>query len=85
LNNYLGLVPREPLKGWLELDPDNVRTLHDLLASVPKSELELHGRRYISDLLKLEPSELKRVRITNPLVALTKRGVRVMDSTEGNR
>ena len=69
LNNYLGLTPREPLRRWLDSDPANIKTLHALLTSLPASELELHGRRYVSDLLKLEPSELKRVRITDPTAA----------------
>ncbi|HEY4214505.1 MAG TPA: Eco57I restriction-modification methylase domain-containing protein [Steroidobacteraceae bacterium] len=62
VNSYLGLNPRPNLAAWLTGER-RLKTLHSILSNIPNSELERNGRGYVSGLLKLEPSDLARVRI----------------------
>jgi len=64
LNNYLGLRPRPVFSDWLNAATGrDMRVLEGLITISPE-ELDRCGRQYVSGLLKLEPGDLKSVRLS---------------------
>ncbi|WP_104190540.1 hypothetical protein [Cryobacterium sp. Y82] len=63
LNSYLGMTPKPEFAAKLQADSGLMQRVHSALGGVSSSELQRHGRTYVSGLLKLEPKELARVRV----------------------
>lgn len=65
LNNYLCLYPKPHLSAWLTESPNHETDLLGLLSSITPSTLARLGRTYVEGLTKVEPSELRRMPISN--------------------
>jgi adenine-specific DNA-methyltransferase len=64
LNNFLVLEATPTLQDRLDTDISLGRCLLSALRLVSQDDLERHGRRYASGLLKLEPSDLRALHIS---------------------
>jgi len=63
LNSYHLLTPRQLVSEWLEAGRVTEETLLSALRSIREEELVRAGRRYSNGLLKLEPTDLRLVRL----------------------
>ena len=64
LNNFLCLVPRQSTQDWLDADEENEGTLLRILQAIDGDQILLHGRTYVEGLTKIEPGELREVKLT---------------------
>ncbi len=70
LNNYLGMYPLAALTDVLREGRLTSAELYDILVRIPASEIGRHGRHYAEGLMKLEPTELKNVRLPRNAIKL---------------
>jgi len=63
LNNYHLLYPRAHVERWLDEGVTTPMELLEKLQSIPESELLAVGRRHAANLVKLEPADLRMVRL----------------------
>ena len=62
-NTYLGIYPKPGVASTLMNSPDLAERLWQLLSSIPAEQLVKQGRVYGGGMYKLEPKELKKVRL----------------------
>lgn len=65
LNSYLGLYPRGELQQRLDSGAISHEQVFEVLLGIERSELLAEARHYAAGLAKVEPGELKRVKVDN--------------------
>ena len=63
LNNFLCLAPLDHTKEWLDQDLENDILLLKILQAIDGEQVLLHGRTYAEGLTKIEPGELRTIRL----------------------
>jgi adenine-specific DNA-methyltransferase len=69
LNNYLCLYPTPEVERWVGVSRDREVAILNLLNEIDSGTMDRHGRTYVEGLTKIEPSELRSIKLDVSILA----------------